>query len=98
MNLPDGFKVSDRGLVYAPRVQSTYGDTVVEVHTSSAAGPYIWLNIIEGYKVYEEGLEGNAHMTLEQAEELHGYLGVIIDVQKIEEDEDNWLDEEEEGS
>lgn len=82
---------SERGFAHWPTLATTYGHRIDVRESSAASGPHIWVDITgrchlesepEPHVSVPHGIaEGSAaaHLSLEQARELHARLGAAID-------------------
>lgn len=89
---PNNF--SERGFAQYEPTETSYGAFVSVYESSSAMEPKLWLKIEQPEPEYPgqlEAAEAYAHMTLEQAKEIHNKLGTAIDF--MEESERVFLEE-----
>jgi hypothetical protein len=86
-----GRTISDRGLIYMPKLPDEYGsDEAIELSTSSAlSGPHLWLSITQSwYREIDpttglfEGPEipviATAHITFDTARKLRDQLDYLL--------------------
>lgn len=80
-NLEPGF--SERGFAFFEPTLTDYGAFVTVSESSSAESPKLWLDIKQPEPEYGgqlEAAEATAHMTLDQAKEIHAKLGAGIEL------------------
>lgn len=79
--------ITDRGLAKWPPTSTSYGAEVLVYESSAAEAPHIWLGVDQPEPATSSPPElpaaiATAHMTLEQAEEVHANLGAAIEYVK----------------
>lgn len=81
MNLEPSFL--GRGFARWEPTDTSYGATVEIYESGAASGPYIWLYVNQPAPEYPIGglpqVEATAHMSLDQAKEIHAKLGAAIE-------------------
>lgn len=76
--MDDDYKVTDRGFKHWEPTITSY-NTEVRIYESLAAmGPHIWMALTQNPYSNLEPSETHAHMSLEEAIEIHSKLGAAI--------------------
>lgn len=78
------YTVSDRGFIHWAPVATTYGHEVTVYESSAAEQACMWLSLGKGQTHDSEDTDRSAHLTYEQALQVHGRIGAWLDRHRAE--------------
>jgi hypothetical protein len=81
--MPEHYEVTERGFVHWSPVPTTYGHEVRVYESSAAEQACMWLTVGPGTTDDRDG-ERCAHLTYEQALQVHARVGAWLDLHRSE--------------